>query len=263
MEYKKFLGWRVRMNIPTIYSKMSRAALKTAFVYLAVLTAGCTPYRADLATTPEIQQMRSRPRHGLYVVFVRSVEYNEKGLPIPGSELDERPTGLGDHFTIVRLKGDQPVISYDIVVTKQRPDLVKPLKAVYEWTGKGFNYGVQAADKMLRDDHGNIIIHPVETLALVVASPILSTAGGFVIGVGDSIRQGAKELSKVAINGEQVITCTMYEYDDSGRMVHMRMFTPDLQQELVRTEFTYEGSGTVPARTLSRSLVEGREREIK
>ncbi|OGW40248.1 MAG: hypothetical protein A2X58_08495 [Nitrospirae bacterium GWC2_56_14] len=198
-------------------------------------------------------------------MLVRSMEYDDKGLPVPGLRLGKRPSALGDHFTLVRLKGNEPAISYDIAVTKQKPDLVKPLDAVYKWTGKGFTFGVESRDEILKNGPGKVS-DPKEFAAVVVwiiAGPVLGAAGGFVIGAGDAIRQGAMELSKVAINGEQVITCTTYEYDASERLSFMRMHTPDLKQELVRTEYSYEGSGTVPTRTVIKSLVEGKEREIE
>jgi hypothetical protein len=42
----------------------------------------------------------------------------------------------------------------------------------------------------------------------------------------------------------------------------MRMLSPDSKQEVVRTEFAYEASGTEPVRTVVRSLPERRDREI-
>ncbi len=43
----------------------------------------------------------------------------------------------------------------------------------------------------------------------------------------------------------------------------MRMFTPDLKQEIVRTDFVYEGAGAVPSRTVIKSLVDGMEHELR
>lgn len=243
------------MNIPTARSTGTRSLLRAVIVCLAVITAGCTPYRAHL----------EEHQRGTSTMIVRSMEYDDKGLPVPGLRLGKRPTALGDHFTLVRVKGNEPAISYDIAVTRQRPDLVKPLQAVYKWTGRGFTFGVESRDDILKNGPGKVS-DPKEFAAVVVwiiAAPVLGAAGGFVIGAGDAIRQGAMELSKVAVNGEQVITCTTYEYDASERLSFMRMHTPDLKQELVRTEYSYEGSGTVPIRTVIKSLVEGKEREIK
>jgi hypothetical protein len=89
------------------------------------------------------------------------------------------------------------------------------------------------------------------------------TVGGFIVGIVDGIRQTAVELSKVASQDEEVITCTRYEYDALGRLAYMRMLTPDRTRELVRTEFQYEGAATVPSKTVVRSLAEGKEREIR
>jgi len=101
-------------------------------------------------------------------------------------------------------------------------------------------------------------------LLAILAMPIAAgTAGGFIVGVADGVRQTALELSKVIVPGEKVVTCTTYEYDASNRLALMRMLSPDRMQELVRTEFAYEGAGTVPVRTTVRSPAEGRERDIR
>ena len=91
----------------------------------------------------------------------------------------------------------------------------------------------------------------------------LGLAALLVVGIADGVRQTGLELSKVVVPGEEVITCALFDYDGSNRLVRMRMLSPDRGRELVRTEFAYEGSATVPFRTVVKSLVEGKERDIR
>ena len=197
--------------------------------------------------------------------MVRTIGYDDKGLPVPGPALAERPSSPGEHFTLLRLAADRPAVSYDIAVVRQKPDLTRPFQAVYEWTGKGFTLGLNVAGAAA---YGAVHVQPANNdqaaveLAIVAAPIALGTVGGFVVGLADGIRQTALELGKIATKDEEVVTCTTYEYDALSRLAFMRMFTPDRRRELVRTEFVYEGAATLPARTVVTSLVEGKERDI-
>jgi len=203
---------------------------------------------------------------GTEEIVVRAIGYDDKGLPLRSEPLAERPSRLDEHFTVVRLLRDRPLISYDIVVAKQKPDFAKPLQAVYEWTGRGFTLGANVTGAMA---NGNVRIQAQNNegaffvLALVVTPIVAGTAGGFIVGIADGVRQTGLELSKVVVPGEEVITCTLFDYDNSNRLVRMRMLSPDRRRELVRTEFAYEGSATVPFRTVVKSLAEGKERDIR
>jgi len=201
-------------------------------------------------------------------IVVPAIGYDDKGLPVIGAALAGRPSGPGDRFSLVRLAEGRPAISYDIAVVRQKPDYAKPFRTVYEWTGKGFKEGACSTGGLaylFTEDESPVQVREatVLELAIIVTPVTLGTVGGFVIGLADGIRQTALELSKVVVNGEQAITCTTYEYDSRGRLMFMRMYTPDRKQELVRTEFWYEDAGTAPVRTTVRSLAEGKEREIK
>ncbi len=234
------------------------AARKT-FVRLcltSILIAGC-------ATKHVGQEEHATP--GTRDVVVRAIGYDDKGLLIPGTPLAERPSRPGDHFTVVRLLRDQPVISYDVVVVRQRPDFAKPLQVVYEWTGKGFTLGANVTQAILSSG-GSVQIQGsgdgLFVLAILVTPVAAGTVGGFIVGIADGARQTALELSKVIVPGEQLVTFTTFEYDGLNRLVVMRMFSPDRMQELVRTKFAYEGAGTVPFRTTVKTLGEGKERDI-
>ena len=235
-------------------------AARKSFVRLCltcILIAGCATKRVgqeEYATS------------GTHDIVVRAIGYDDKGLPVHGTPLAERPSRLGDHFTVMRFLRDRPVISYDIAVVKQRPDFARPLQVVYEWTGKGFTLGANVTKAIVNS------ATPVQmqgrdaaffVLAIMVTPTAAGTVGGFIVGIADGARQTALELSKVIVPGEELVTCTTFEYDGLNRLVLMRMFSPDRMQELVRTKFAYEGAGTVPVRTTVKTLAEEREREIK
>ncbi len=199
-------------------------------------------------------------------IIVSEMRYDDKGLPVPGSPLAGRPSRPGDHFTVIRLVENRLASSYDIAVAGQRPDFKRPFEAVYEWTGRGFRFGLEGS-QVLMQGVGHTQISSEEeaavTLAIVFAPLTVGTVGGFVVGIVDGVWHTAVELSRIGKNkNEQLITRTSYEYDPKGRLVLMRMLSPDGKQELVRTEFVYEASGTEPARTVVRSLPERRDREI-
>lgn len=235
------------------------STLKTFMVLclVSVIAAGCATKRVALEGSAS---------SGTVEVLVREIAYDDKGLPVLGPALAERPSGPGDHFSVVQLSDGRPVISYDIAVTRQKPDFAKPFQAVYEWTGKGFMLGANVTGAMAQ---GAFHVHSANNddaaieLAIIITPLAAGTVGGFVIGLADGIWQTALELSKVAMNGEKVVTCTSYEYDALNRLAYMRMLTPDREQELVRTEFVYEGAGTAPSRTVVKSLAEGKERAVR
>jgi hypothetical protein len=197
-------------------------------------------------------------------VIVSGITYDDNGLPVMGALLAERPSRPGDHFTVIRLWGDRPVISYDIIVRRQKPNFAKPFQAVYEWTGKGFILGVNISAGMLQgiqipQDKDSAAIE----LVIIITPLAAGTVGGFVVGLIDGIRQTALELSKVVTKGEVVGTCTTYEYDALNRLARMRMLTPDRKRILVFTEFVYNGAETSPFRTVVKSIVEGEERDVR
>jgi hypothetical protein len=226
---------------------------------ISILISGCATKRVG-------QEEYATP--GTRDIVVRAVSYDDKGVPIPGTPLAERPSKPGDHFTIVRLLRDQPVISYDVVMIRQRPDFARPLRVVYEWTGKGFTLGVNVTRAMVNSAvpiqiQSSSNEAALFVLAILVTPAAAGTVGGFIVGVADGARQTALELSKVIVPGEQLVTFTTFEYDGLNRLVVMRMLSPDRMQELVRTKFVYEGDGTVPFRTTVKTLAEEKERDIR
>jgi hypothetical protein len=203
---------------------------------------------------------------GTRQMIVREIVYNEKGLPGPGAELSGRPSSPGEQFTVLTLSDGRPVESCDIAVAGNQADFTKPFQAVYEWTGKGFEVGAQASSVMAHGLwHGSYSgEEALAALAIVITPVAIGGVSGFVIGVGDGVLQTAVELRKFVLSeNEKVLTCTLYDHDTQGRLMRMRMFSPDRKQELVRTTFNYHGPGKEPASTTVESFVEGRQRQIK
>jgi len=218
-----------------------------------IMAAGCVKSHVNLEDSG-----LSRSR----TLIVGSIGNDEKGLPLFGTPLTERPSKEGEHFAILRLTGDRPTLSCDIVVVGRNPDFHKPIQAVYEWTGKGFRLGLGVTGLMAQLLQG--ATGPPQVVLVIVFAPIVAgTAGGFVVGVADGIVITTEELGKIVTKDERLITCTSYEYDDLDRLTLMRMFTADRTQELVRTTFEYEGPSRVPTKAVVKSLVEGAEQEVR
>jgi hypothetical protein len=190
---------------------------------------------------------------------VHALEYDDKGLPVLGTPLKKRPSKPGEYFTLVQFSKGRPVMSYDIAVVSEKPDLIKPFKTIYHWTGKGFTMykpsGFNCAEYTanLSDCHNPLFAVVAVVDVIGIAGGIV---GGIVVGVADGIKQTGLELSKVVRNEEQVLTCTIYEYDNLNRLISMRMMTPDRSTELTLTRFEYDDERPTPNRTFAESPIE-------
>ncbi len=201
------------------------------------------------ATTGSV--VTQRKEAGYRDMVIREMEYDAYGLPVISEQLENPPSNVGERFTRVKLAEDRPLVSYDIVILEQKPEFVKPLDVIYEWTGRGFRWGVRTAEATLKyaaDQH--------DLRGLIVAvtiSPVpiaAGLAGGYMVGIGNGILQGVKETSKFIVSEQEfIVTLTTYEYDDLGRLAVMRMFNPDNYEEFVRTVYTYAGDSRVPSRS--------------
>jgi hypothetical protein len=198
-------------------------------------------------------------------VLVQQIEYCPKGLPSFLNQLGYRPSKAGDRFTVAQFINGRPATSFDIAVVGPNADFKKPFKVVYEWTGKGFVGGATGSLATLDfATHG--LVQQIDNkdaaigaVVVVLAPVVVGTVGGFIIGVADGIKTTAEEVGKVVLgNYEQVVTYTTYAYDARDRLFLMRMFkADDDQQELVRTEYTYEADNATPVKTAVTTFPDG------
>lgn len=226
---------------------------------LFLLLSGCMTERVQPPT-----EYPFVPRQSTFLV--RQIEYDDHGRPLFSLVLSDRPGKVGQMFTIVHSVDNRPVRSYDIVIVKERQaDLIKPLAVVYEWTGKGFEAGLVITGNLFR---GGVYASGKDALAVVAieAAPIvIGGVTGFVVGIVSSIPETATELGRLIVNArETVIGYTLYEYDEKGRIKFMKMqFPAQHDEELVKTEFFYEGENRDPLKTEVTSIPEQKMRMIQ
>ncbi len=212
---------------------------------LALAAAGCVATQVHPAdgTGPSV----------LTEVAVSRIDYTDKGLPVLGSKLEERPSHPGDRFTVALLEGGRLAGSFDVVVAGPGIDLIRPFRAVYEWTGKGYRWGLEQVPLTVEMASHAQPKNGKESLGVLLfaVSPLaVCTAGGFLVGVADGLRTTAEELCKVVVRSrEQIVTTSVYDYDPSGRMFRMTLLAAVTGQELLRAEYAYEGTSLVPRRT--------------
>jgi hypothetical protein len=198
-------------------------------------------------------------------LLVKQIEYDNHGRPLFPSLLSDRPGHAGDIFTILHSVNNRPARSYDIVIVKeQQADMIKPLAIVYEWTGRGFEAGLSISGHLLQSGVYASGTEALTVLAIEAAPVVIGGVTGFVVGVVYSIPETAMELRRVIVNArETVIGYTLYEYDEKGRIRYMKMYSPAKNtEELVKTEFVYEGENRDPSKTEVTSLVEKKIRLI-
>jgi hypothetical protein len=219
-----------------------------------MIFAGCATKHVNISDHHAATKLRE--------VLVQQVEYTPKGLPSFLNQLGYRPSNAGDHFTVAQLINDHPATSFDIAVVGPNADFNKPFKVVYEWTGKGYRGGALGSavtTQVARFGNVNSTDDALLMVAVILTPVVVGTVGGFIIGVADGIKTTAEEVGKVVLgNYEQVVTYTTYAYDGRDRLFLMRMFkADDDQQELVRTEYTYEADDAKPTKTVITTFPDG------
>lgn len=224
---------------------------------LLLVLSGCMTERVE-----PVAEYPSIPKQTAFMV--RKVEYDEYGRPLFRDRLDRRPGNAGEQFTLVHAVNGRPVRSYDIaVIEKQQADMRKPLAIVYEWTGRGFQAGLDFSGNFRGSFQGSGRDAALY-LAIITAPIVIGGVTGFVVGIVSSIPETATELRHVVVNArEMVMGYTLYEYDEKGRISFMKMYPPEEEAgELVNTEFHYIGDSDVPSKTEVTSLVEKKTRMV-
>jgi hypothetical protein len=227
---------------------------------LLVLPLGCI--------TERVRPVKEYPFVPKQTTFlVNKIEYDTHGRPLFSHVLSGRPGRSGDRFAIVHAVNDRPVRSYDIaIVDQQKADLTKPFAVIYEWTGRGFEGGLDISGRMFPQGvQINSRDEALAYLAIMTAPIVIGTVTGFVVGIVSSIPVTATELQHVVVNSrETVIGYTVYEYDAQGRIRFMRTYPPAEHAEaLVKTEYFYSGDGRDPFKTEVTSVAENKKRIIQ
>jgi hypothetical protein len=218
--------------------------------------------------TERVQPVKEYPFVPKQTTFLANkIEYDIHGRPLFSNVLSSRPGRSGDRFTIVHTVNNRPVRSYDIaIVEQQKADLAKPFAVIYEWTGRGFEGGLDISGRMFPNGvQINSGDEALAYLAIRTAPVVIGSVTGFVVGVVSSIPVTATELKHAVVNSrETVIGYTVYEYDEKGRIRFMKAYPPvEHAEELVKTEFFYSGDSRDPFKTEVTSVVEKKMRIIQ
>jgi hypothetical protein len=234
----------------------------------AVLALACTLTVVFLGcVTERVQPVKEYPFVPEQTTFlVDKIEYDNHGRPLFSNVISRRPGGSGDRFTIVHAVNDRPVRSYDIAIVDQKADLSKPLAVIYEWTGRGFEGGLDISGRMFPQGvQINSGDEAMAYLAIRTAPIVIGTVTGFVVGVVSSIPVTATELKHAVVNSrETVIGYRVYEYDEQGRIRFMKVYPPvEHSEALVKTEFIYSGNSRDPFKTEVTSVVDQKMRTIQ
>lgn len=229
------------------------------FIWFVLLLSGCMTdrFRPGTEFAPHLEQS---------TFLVKKISHDEHGRPLFSDRLTKRPVQSGEEFSLVYLNAGKPVRSYDIVIVKeQRANMGRPLAIVYEWTGKGFEAGLSITGNFLRGGVSASGDAALAILAMEAAPIVIGGVTGFVVGVVSSIPETATEMRRVVVNTrEALIGSTVYEYDEKGRISIMKMYPPaENAEELVKTEFVYEGENRDPSKTEVTSLIEKKTRLIQ
>ncbi len=235
--------------------------LSVVIVFLFLITCGCMTERVQ-----PITEYPSVPKQTTFLV--KKILYDDHGRPLFSDRISSRPGRRGDRFTIVHAVNNRPVRSYDIAIVEQRKaDLSKPFVVIYEWTGRGFESGLELTGNFRF--YGNYSAssrdEALAGLAFLTAPIVIGSVTGFIVGVASSIPVTATELKHAVENSrETVIGYTTYEYDEKGRIKYLKTYPPaEHAEEIVRTEYFYSKGSNDPYETEVTSPAEGKTRTIR
>ncbi len=228
------------------------------FILLVILPLeGCFTTRVPpVAEYPAVQNQS--------IFLVKKIGYDQYGRPRFDDRLNRRPGSAGDTFAVVHAVNSKPVRSYSIAVVPSKADLTRPFAVIYDWTGRGFEGGVEISSAIGPPGAIQSGEEAAVYLAIKAAPIVIATVTGFVVGVLASIPETAVELKKIVVNARETITgYTEYSYDERGRIKFMNLYPPaEHADALVKTQFVYQGDGQEPVRTVVTSVAERKVRTI-
>lgn len=234
----------------------------------------------DACSTKRLTINNQLPNHSFQ--YHQQLDYGPFGIPIARSPLSRIPDKTGEQYIIVSYRDGLPRTAYliGIIDSANKPDVAKPFKVAYEWTGKGFQVGSEASKKIVEpgfkatmDAHEKLKHFGMERCSALIAAPvaavgsvvfITSGLGGFVIGVGAAFPAAVGEIANIGNHNNEVVLGTMeFEYDAHDRLARFTMFSPPPKRaELSSTSYRYRGASTAPYRAENISRAENKKRII-
>jgi hypothetical protein len=171
--------------------------------------------------------------HNISYSIYKTISYDKYHRPVIADKI-ERPTKDKEQFHIVASSNNTPVRSYDILVKdiRQTFDPAKPFKLIFEWTGKG----VKKSGKLIginlepdKESHKPTLemYYPYPFDFIPPGAFLIGGTVGFFIGIYKGIIQLPKELTKVVVEGKEIMLgYTEYYYDQNGRLALIKYFVP-------------------------------------
>jgi hypothetical protein len=210
-------------------------------------------------------QMQPADPH-LATWYVSPIAYGAYGEPdFTRNVLPNRPTRPNTQFTLVQHLDGRPLRSYDIVITDaSQPDMQRPVRILFEWTGNGFLYGLRFSGLMIESLRGVNNLKESAVLVLIVAPPAIGFVGGFVIGLGSSAQALVEELYKIPLTTQETaVTFSEYHHDEEGRLHLVETFLyPKPHTLLIKSEYFYRNTERTPCRSRITSYPENITREL-
>lgn len=199
---------------------------------------------------------------GTRVEFAGISQSDSYGRPAFGAPLERRPAEAGSMYAMLR-RDERGLItrSYLIAVTNgDGPDLSRPFRVFYKWTGKGFEVAGRMVKRVLigepRADapYGD----PYLVLFLTASTATVTVAGGVVVGMATGTWEAGREVTKALRKEEYLASFTDYEYDGMGRLVSYRSFVPgEHPVEIISSTYEYTRDSLSPVAAEVRSIPDG------
>ncbi len=209
------------------------------------------------------------------VKYFFELSYDEFGAPHFNGMLNERPVKVGDSYFAVIFSDTTPQRYFTIGIFKSsdRPDFRKPFNVIYEWTGRGFRTGHDDSRDLIQKNmelasapgrKGCASLFAAPGMAVGSAIFLANGAGGFIVGLHESVSTSVEEFKKLGIRKEEVVIgYNTIEYDSLNRIMRFTSFTPPPEEKkLSETSFYYRGNETHPSKSVNYSIPENKTRII-
>jgi hypothetical protein len=214
------------------------------------------------------QRDRLIPKDRLFDGLERRIfleqDFNRHGMPLFTHEVKKIPENTGPLYYLVDHSSGtgRPARSFLLMNAKgdNMPSIMRPLKVVYTWTGKGFKVGAEVSRIVMQGSAGSRDAAALQA-KIALTSFVTITATGFAIGL---VQGTVDEIHRPFFTSKQVLVeFTEYSYDPSGRIIAMTQYTPAERPVMtVKTTYVYRDESTIPYKTWIESFPDNRTREL-